>query len=199
MKNQILDEFTDSPLHRRLEKGEKIIWEGAPLKASSFSLTQMDNNLISYVAVLGSLALTFGYILLFSIGEGISTVRLIIYFSIYVVIVVQFLPSQNQALKKTQYLVSNHRILFQLWIENSEQIEEIQFTEIRDVIVSFDTDHEGTIYLAVKNPNSIPFDTQNLQTGEKRHQPTLEMIENVDQVAQLIRLQIKNNWKTNTA
>ena len=50
---------------------------------------------------------------------------------------------------------------------------------------------KGTIFLAVKNPDAIDFDT--LRNGEKRHQPTLENIEDSQTVAKLIRERIRKS------
>ena len=53
-----------------------------------------------------------------------------------------------------------------------------------------ETNTDGVIYLALKHPYRIGFDTHNLSTGERRHQPTLEMVENVKEVGRYIRMGI---------
>ena len=58
---------------------------------------------------------------------------------------------------------------------------------INNIIIVEENKTEGVIFLAVKNPTAISFETYNLNNGEKRHQPTLEMIENVEEVGNYIR------------
>ena len=95
----------------------------------------------------------------------------------------------------TKYAITTKRILFRLSHLPKNEIHDIPFSEINNCIVTISEGNTGTIFLAVKNPKLIPFETFTiLDNNEKewRHQPTLESIDEVNLVAELIRKGIEN-------
>jgi len=95
----------------------------------------------------------------------------------------------------TQYAITTKRILFRLSHLPKNKIHEITFTQINNCIVTISEGNIGTIFLSVKNPQLIPFDTYAFlynKEMERRHQPTLELVDDVNQVAELIRKGIEN-------
>ena len=66
---------------------------------------------------------------------------------------------------------------------------------MRIVIIEDEKNAIGSIFLIIKNPAAVNFDTFeiiNHSKSEKRHQPTLENLKNPNKVAELIRQGIKN-------
>jgi len=55
----------------------------------------------------------------------------------------------------------------------------------------------GSIILSLNDPTKVDFETFNLTNNNKRHQPSLELLDDVKKVAQLLRKAIKENWKNN--
>ena len=94
--------------------------------------------------------------------------------------------------KKTRYLITDKRILFQLWKLGTVQHHSIDFDSIKNVVVVHESKNEGVIYIGVKKPHEIAFDTYSFSGNERRHQPTLEMIGNVEEVASYIKMGVQN-------
>lgn len=189
MKDQILDEIIVTGFHKHLKRNEKIIWEGNPQRAIDFSLSRNDARVNALLNRIGGLFL-FGVLLYFfsKIFQSLTT-----YFFILIFLIVGIIPNVFRWIKKkkTKYLISDQRILFQLWDWKGTKFYDIPFSEITNFIITYDTDTDGVIRLAVKKPYKIPFETYDLNSGERRHQPTLEMIEDVEEVGKYITLGIQ--------
>ena len=56
-----------------------------------------------------------------------------------------------------------------------------------------DRDKIGSIFIATHHPELVPFETKDLSNNNKRHQPTLESLDNVQEVAQLITKAIQGD------
>lgn len=200
MKYEILDEHIIDELHKQLNKGERIIWEGKPQRSSDFSLSRGDAAAsaliirISNLLVLGVALLPF---LLFAFLIFDFEIQFYLFLIIFVILT--FIPEILKILqrKKTKYIISNQRIIFKLWKNGGSKIHSILFSEMKGVVVARETEKDGVIHLVVKNPHRIKFNTFNLSSGERRHQPTLEMIENVEDIASYIRKGIQQNEKLN--
>ena len=95
-----------------------------------------------------------------------------------------------------EYAITSNRILFKSNISKKRKILQISFSEIQNCLVVKNKNGRGTVFLIVKNPALTPFDTYapiDDESIERRHQPTLENLENPDKVAELIRQGIKQN------
>ena len=103
--------------------------------------------------------------------------------------------------RRTKYIISNERILFQLWkqeevlfenwILGRREYHSISFSEINNMTIVEEAPNKGAIFLSVKNPNDIPFNTFDFSNGERRHQPTLELVEEVKAVGEYIKMGIQ--------
>lgn len=205
MKNEILDDIIHDELRSLLKRGERVIWEGQPSnkinwKIHSFgnTLEIVINNVISwfFVILFGGILLSILFLIFwgssgktkFMLASGVLIALLSIYYRGY-------------QKRRTKYIISNERILFQLWkqekvlfgnwILGRREFHSIPFSEINNMTIVEDAPNKGAIFLAVKNPNDIPFDTFNFSSGERRHQPTLELIEEVKEVGDYIKMGIK--------
>ena len=177
MKNQILDELTQHSLPDFLKKGETILWEGQPkFKTKFFSVLLGDRKALTLIASFLGLIFLIYFCLIFLIP-----------------ILLGILLSNFIKRKKTVYFITNQQIIFQLWRRGKKQFHQIPFSAIQDLVIQEDRENYGVIFLAIKNPQSLQFDTYNLRSGKRRHQPTFEMIEDVREVALLIRQGIQQN------
>ena len=196
MKDQILDEIIVDDFHRFLTKGEKVIWEGNPQKTGLLNLSRNDSSMYAWIGkMMGGFALwLFFWIFFFEILLESGGGRIV--FKIFIVIahLVTFIPIIWRIIrrKKTKYIISDKRVLFQLWKYGRTKYFSIDFDDMKNVVVVRENQKDGVIYIGVKNPRGIIFDTYNFNGGERRHQPTLEMIENVEEVANYIRMGIRN-------
>ncbi|MFK7775514.1 MAG: hypothetical protein AB8F94_25455 [Saprospiraceae bacterium] len=200
MKNQILDEPIKQEIVDLLEKEETILWKGTP---------NLDSLKSSFFLVFLFFSFPIGFILLYSYAIGffeqlINILYLpIIGLIILLVIILSINYSKQLKRKRTQYFITQKQILFQFKKLGKKEIHSIPFSEIDNIqVVDFDpyADFEdmekedliGTIFLSVKNPKLIPFQTFDFRTREKRAQPTLELI-NTKKATQLIRQGIQQN------
>ncbi|MFK7774083.1 MAG: hypothetical protein AB8F94_18165 [Saprospiraceae bacterium] len=191
MKNEILDENIVDALHKELNKGEKIIWEGHPQRSIDFNISRGDALISSWLTRL-LLIFLFGWLfyIMFLFAFGIPFLPFVFLF-----VLLAFAPNIYLIVqrKKTKYIISNQRVIFNLWEQGITNVYSIYYSEINGAVVNRETEKDGVIHLAIKIPQRIRFDTYNLGTGDKRHQPTLEMIENVEEVASYIRSGIQEN------
>jgi hypothetical protein len=205
MKNEILDEIIHDELRGLLKRGERVIWEGQPSnkinwKIHSFGTTLeiVINNVISWFLVIlfGGIFLN---ILIFIFWDSSIETKFVLVVSFFVFLLSMYYRDHQK--RRTKYIISNERILFQLWkkeevlfenwILGHREYHSIPFSEINNIVIVEETPNKGVIFLAVKNPNEIPFDTLNFSSGERRHQPTLELVEEVKTVGEYIKMGIQ--------
>ena len=207
MKNQILDELTRDSFSDFLEKGETILWEASARKSGySITPTNTDTKPKKEQSIIKTLILDFLFELLFSVLGPIFLFIIYLILSPFLeeigfwilglaTFLIVFIFNRLKK-KPAEYAITNKRILFKSIQSKKIKIYEIPFSEINDCVVVKNKNKRGTIFLAVKNPEAIPFDTFTiLDTNEtaKQHQPTLENLKEVDKVAQFIRQGIQQN------
>ncbi len=168
MKNQILDEPIRDSFFDFLEKGETIMWKGQPeLKEDSYEIDLGEGGIIFYLLFYKIISPIFRKII--HIGKN----------------------------EKTEYAITSKRILFRLGHWKKDRIQDILFSQIKNLLITkYEENAIGTIFLVMKNPAAVNFDTFeiiNHSKSEKRHQPTLENIKDIDKVTQLIHQGIKHN------
>ena len=207
MKKEILDiPFRDS-FADFLKKGETILWRASAEK-SGYSIipTNTDTEPKKKQSVIKVFFLDILFELLFSIAGYIFLVIIIIilspffeeiifWISIPIIFFAIFIFTRLRK-RPVEYAITNQKILFKSIQSKKVKIYEIPFSEINDCVVVKNKNKRGTIFLVVKNPEAILFDTFTiLDTKEtvKQHQPTLENLTQVDKVAQLIRQGIQQN------
>lgn len=166
MKNQILDEPIRDSFSDFLEKGETILWQGEP----SLKATNFGPTSIEGIIA------AFFYNIALSLIQKIMAI------------------GKN---KKTTYAITSKRILFRLAHWKKNKTHDIPFSKIKNLLIVRDeTNAIATIFLVIKNPTEINFDTFEIldnRKSERRHQPTLENIKDFDEVAKLIRQDIQQN------
>ena len=198
MKNEILDTPFQNSFSDFLQKDEMAIWEGQPrFKTKFFEVFLGDRKALTLIAsFFGFLVfLYFSFIFLIPLLMGILFSNFIIKIIALVIFLLILSPRILSLVKrkKTAYFITNRQIIFQLWQRGKKRIYHIPFSAIHDLVVQEEGKNYGVIFLAIKNPQGLQFDTYNLRSGERRHQPTLEMVENVGEVAEFIRQGIQNH------
>ena len=195
MKKPILDTpFRDS-FSDFLEKGETIVWEDSaidpkyaitPIKKNFFQLTR--HNII--ITILTAVALgiyIFFYDQLVASGASLLVIAFILLLSAF--------NKKHHKNDVAEFAISTKRILIKSNHSKNRLIYEIPFSQLNNCLVEEKKSGRGTIFLALKNPEEIQFETFTIRDNgeiEKRHQPTLENIEDPQAVAKLIREGIKN-------
>lgn len=205
MKNEILDDIIHNELRSLLKRGERVIWEGQPSnkinwKIHSFGNTWevIINNVISWFLVI-LFSVIFLSILISIFWDSSIETKLMLGGAFLVALLSIYYRGYQK--RRTKYIISNDRILFQLWkkeevlFENwvlgHREYHSIPLSEINNIVIMEESPNKGAIFLAVKNPTDIPFDTIDFSNGERRHQPTLELVEDVHAVGKYIKMGIQ--------
>jgi hypothetical protein len=215
MKNEILDTpFRDS-FADYLIKGETIVWEGQPSSINNFgnddeASDDYDNHRLFTMFIIG--------IGIFTYLTKIPWLVFILFLTLFFLAII--LPKWNRQNKRNfSYAITEKQILFQIkekW-KRHPVVYSIPFSKIKHIIIvmTFDVEKRkkeyeniyedaptiynkegiekiGTIFIVPHQPELISFETSDLINHEKRHQPTLELLEEVTAVAEIIRKKIKN-------
>lgn len=192
MNDKILDAPFEESLKFRfedyLEEGENILWAKHPKLNLPFT----------YGFGIGVFFLCACILL----NEGLQAIMGLrghmICISVILIFHILFTIRKNLKKKSTIYAVTEKRVFFQFKRPLKNKIHFIPYTQINDVIVIENNMYKmfgknyGTIYLSVKNPAAIPFTTYNFEVHERRHQPTIELVEQPEEIAKLIRKGILN-------
>jgi len=195
MKNQVLDDLFLNDID--LVPNEKIIWEGHPnfkLKLlNPFRGSEDAESIIS--SIVGLLLVGFFFLLTL-----VPLIAFLIFGELKVSLTIFgifFLLSANRILvyisrRNTKYTITNRRIIFQLWEISRRTVQyQIPLLEINNIVITEETKNHGVIFLGLKNPSLFFFETKNLINGDHRHQITLELIDDVQQVGKYIELGIQ--------
>jgi hypothetical protein len=215
MKNEILDTpFRDS-FADYLIKGETIVWEGQPSSINNFgnddeASDDYDNHRLFTMFIIG--------IGIFTYLTKIPWLVFILFLTLFFLTII--VPKWNRQNRRNfSYAITEKQILFQMkerWRRNYV-VHSIPFSEIKEILIvmTFDVEKRkkeyeniyedaptiytkegiekiGTIFIVPHQPELISFETSDLINHEKRHQPTLELLEEVNAVAEIIRKKIKN-------
>lgn len=175
MKNEILDDIFSDDLRNQLEPNEKVVWDGRP---TITSFTKWSN-------ILGAIILTLFIYNIYIKGWDFSAI-------VYPIIISFITLWRLFQSRKVRYLITDQRIIFQLWEKRKKRIRTLPFEQIKDFNIRKDNKSSGAILIKTKNPTQYSFNSKNLKTGEDRYLPSLEMIEDVEEVAKYITSGIQN-------
>ncbi len=182
MKKEILDNNFNSELRNQLHEGEKVIWEGKPYKHRYTFLLILFPLFFVIEAMMEDT--TKGLIFL------LATSIFSIFWSIRTGEFQKFL-----ARKYHKYLITNRRIIFQTRKNKALQFQSIPFEDITypSVYPNMLSRKNGTIFLNIKKSSSTSLILKDTKTSiEEDNRPTLEMIDNVKEVGEYIKLGIEN-------
>lgn len=166
MNSEILDDIFGDDFLELVKADEKVIWEGHP------HLSQADK------IILGLKWTIFALILFYFYKNG-SDFFIMFYGSILFFGEIYRMFHRE----KNRYLITDQRILFQLYRKRKKRFYSIPFSEIKDISIR---KKEEYIAIKVKDRKQYSFKTHSLKTNEERGYPTLEMIENIEEVAAYI-------------
>lgn len=94
--------------------------------------------------------------------------------------------------KKTRYLITNQRVIFQLPKWRKTEVHSLPLNQLGEVVVKEKDNKNGTIELLLKKPYTTKIKTIDIRSSSRRKNPTLELIENVEEVKNYIIQGIKN-------
>lgn len=199
MKKQILDTpFRDS-FEDFLHKDETIQWEKTINEEIEIPVIFNDEGQwkFSFGKLANNLLFAVGITIFFFYYSATDPNLILIFLPFFTILIAFFINHRlySTRIHPTQYAITTKRVLFRLSHLPKNEIHDIPFSQINNCIVTISEGNTGTIFLAVKNPQLIPFETFTiLDNNEKewRHQPTLESIDEVNLVAELIRKGIEN-------
>jgi len=188
-----------------LEKGETIIWEGQPSLKSEATSDEYEKYM--KFSFWGIIVIAICAMILTGVSMFITGTLII---AVIIFKVLPYLFFFNK--KKFNYAITQKQILFEI---SKKEIHTIPFADIKDIILVLSYDLEkieadyreaeqpvpefyrkegiekiGTIFLVPHQPDSINFDTINLQDNERRHLPTLELLDDAAAVAKMIKERI---------
>ncbi len=223
MKDLILDSPIKHSFPDFLGKGETILWEGKPCFDNLIYSDSKKNT--DDFSTHRSIAISLFFLVLFIIAISTKEYLMGGFYIIALFFSLGLLSVwKRKTNNHYKYAITQKQILFEFkerWWHRNPVFYSIPFSEIKDLIVimRYDLDrirkeieggnhefHEqdytdkgldkiGSIILVPLHPHLIPFETKNLANNDKRHQPSLELLENVEDVAKMIREGIRTNVK----
>ncbi len=199
MKNKILDESFHDTFRDYLTKDEKVLWRGNSISFRDSLYVKNEDGTYSYsLKKLFTKVIENAIDFMIAIGVLLAQVIFFIFLEhkdsnffllVLLIVLLNYIYKLYKTLSKTnQYAITSKRILFQ-FARLPKEIHAIPFTDIKNCIVTLDEDNHGVLFLATKNPK----DLSDKLFEQDRHSPTLEQIENPNQVAQILRQAIRDN------
>ena len=197
MKNLILDTPFNSNIRMQLKPNETIIWQGRPSRSLSIFDIGLD---FSFILAFVKRGVFVGwFILAFLIyynALGLNPISTIVWsmIGILVILAPEFFMMKRK--NSTQYILTSEQLIFQLWWFGKKRTHSIPLSNIANVVISEKSyNNTGVILIMVKNANQITFNTHDFASNERRHQPTLEMIEDIHTVTDIFQQTIRENRK----
>ena len=195
MKNLILDTpFRDS-FPDFLEKGETIVWEDSAIDPK-YAVTPTSKKRFEFnrnkIIITILAAILLGIYIIYHEELASSGTSLLI---IAALLLLNVLNKKHYGNDVAEFALSTKRVLIKSNHSKSRVIYQVPFSQLRNCIVEEKESGRGTLFLVLKNPSEVQFETFTIKDNgdiEKRHQPTLENIEDPQAVAKLIRQGIKN-------
>lgn len=171
MKNEILDDIFNDDLRSQIQPNEKVVWEGRP------TITTF----LKWNVILGIIIIILFFMNVYFREMDFSA----IIYPLFAGAIALWGLFQG---KKTRYLITDQRIIFQLWKKRKKEFHSVQLGEIKKILITDEDKSNGTILLKMKNGKVKPFKTHDLRSNSERPHVSLEMIDNVEEVAEYIEL-----------
>lgn len=171
MKNQILDDIFHNKLPVELKEDEVIQWDGKPY-VSQWSKFKT-------ILFVGFTPLI--YLLIFIEDPEDKW-----FYLIFAPLLIFAFFSVFRKQKKTRYLITNQRIIFQLPGGRKTKTHSLPLDWIKEIEISKEGDNQGTLLLSLAEGKKSSFKTINLKTDQPRKKISLEMVEDPDEVFSII-------------
>lgn len=174
MDTEILDDIFKDDFLEQLKPDEKVIWDGHP------HLSQTDQ------IILGLKWTIFALIIFYFFKNGWDV--WVLFYSVVLFFGEMYRMYHRE---KNRYAITDQRILFQLYRKRKKTFHSIPFSEISKISIR---KKEEYILIKVKNRKQYSFITHSLKNNEERSYPSLEMIENIEEVAAYINEGIQRQY-----
>lgn len=205
MKNKILDDAFLSPniFSNYIKEEESIIWQGNP--SERYQATMFEGNKKNRNEIVKILLGLFGFsiVLIFYFNNPISKNAMPIYF-FFMCWFLLFITSfgfiyseyQMSVLKKnTKYAITDNWILLNKQDSFDDRIGMIGFFEIDSCSILLDKNGVKTFSIKTTSPK-YSLDCYDFESGKKRKNITLELIEDFEIVEELLQKGIEKYKKT---
>lgn len=176
MNEDILDDIFSDDFRSLLQEDEVVLWEGKPQEGGE----QTFNRFIRW------------FLLLMTIPQFYYrnfTVAIFLFLVFILGLIKERFESQKR--KNTRYLITNKRVLFQLWNKKKKEFHSVPLEDIKRVKSETQFSKNGVIYLVLKKGVKANFKTSNLSALGKRSSPTLELIEDPHKIEAIINQEVK--------
>ena len=197
MTNIILDAPFDSDNLDKISQDETIIWRGAPSRSLSIFDLGLD---FSFIIALVKRGAFFSWFILafilYSIYLELNPISLTIWATIAITSIVapEYLLIKRKM--NTRYILTSKQLIFHLWWWGKKSTHSILLSNIANVRISEKSyDDTGVILILVKDASQLNFTTHDFASNEGRHQPTLEMITDINTVTDIFQQAIRKNRK----
>ena len=170
MNKNILDDIFHDKLRDNLEEGEVVVWDGKP----------RFNNYSRLIAT-GSIFLFSGTHLFFSINDQDYW-----FAAFWLALIIFSIVELFYRQRKTRYLITNQRIIFQLPKMRNVQVHSLPLNHLDKVLIKDLGNKSGTIELHLKEPFETKIQTIDIRNNWARKNPTLELVDNAEEVRDYI-------------
>ena len=170
MKNEILDDIFNDKLRDQLEEGEVIFWDGKPRFSNYSRFVASFFIIFSFGIIFCTSIIDKDYWWTLFTGLGLT-------YSLFNIFLQQ---------RRTRYLITNQRIIFQLPKRRKVEIHSLPLNQLEEVVVKEKVNKNGTLELILKEPFKTKIKTVDIRNSHPREHPTIEIIENVLEVKSYI-------------
>lgn len=180
MNENILDEIFSDDFRGMLQEGETVLWEGKPQEGGEQTFNRV---------------LRWGLLLLSIQQFYLQNITIAVF-----LLVVAFLGMikerfEFQKRKNTRYLITNQRVLFQLWKNKKKEFHAIPLKDIKAIKSKSEFSSTGVIFLELNKDAKVDFKTTNLSALGRRSLPTLELIEDPHKIEALLNKEVIKQLK----
>lgn len=197
MKNIILDAPFETDTLVRISSDETIIWRGSPSRSLSIFDIGLDFSFM--IALVKRGAFFSWFILAFIIYSIYFKITPIVLTVSAVIATVAIITPEYLLMKRkmnTYYILTSEQLIFQLWWWGKKSTHSIPLSNIANVRISETSYNDtGVILILVKDASQLDFTTHDFASNEGRHQPTLEMIKDINTVTDILQQTIRANRK----
>lgn len=164
------------------ESEEYVVWTGQPKHYIPFP-----GSIDRYGRGLNRFWMAYYVCLFLALKESFLTGRFIPgIMALLAILLIQVLPFylKYYAVKRTLYVVTNQRIVLHIWDDFSEKTHVLRYDDFQRATFAMGVrpgTNWGTVYLMTGK--DIGFWTHEILSGERRHHPTLECVENAEWLA----------------
>jgi len=180
MNDNILDDVFSDDFRGLLQENETVLWEGKPQEGGEETFNRF---------------MRWGLFLLTIQQFYQRNITVAVFLLVVFVLGMIKERFESKKRKNTRYLITNKRVLFQLWKKKKKQFHSIPLKDIKAIKSKTEFSKTGVIFLELKKGVQVDFKTTNLSALGQRSLPTLELIEDPHKIEALINREVIKQLK----